>query len=914
MIHAPLLKKNSISTKLIILNIIILSTLGSVILTHLFLFKQTQGKVIAIVDGEMPQVLRSANLSKKLSGTLNDIHFLVGMVTVHPENVNTFSTILSKSLDECVRYANPNQQEIYSSITLFADTGKKIIEECLSIEKQIKTIEITESMLNHSVSTLERNLTSPMLQREKKSIADVALFSQRISESLPDMIALLLRIKIFLLEARLDYSYQGLDSATDNESDIIRTVYDLEKAITPITESTDERIAVIGQEMILRFSHYRSAISTLYATLRVLEKRLRELNEVQTQVTTLMVTDDQNIIKDITRMREGVVINLNSAYTLTIVLSLIGFSVILFVAFYGATIVKPLQKLTRSAKEMAEGNLDTDIPLNGSDESGRLANSFLKMRDAIRQKMSDLAFKNDELQLEITERRRAEDELRKYERIVSTSGDLIVLVDKEIMIHAANDAFLEAFQKKRGDVIGLSLSDITGEAFFNQQVKPYIHDSFIGEETHFQEWFRFPTGFRRYMDVGYYPYLNADNEVLGVVINARDITQVKELETQLLHAQKLKAIGTLAGGIAHDFNNILSAIIGYTELCQLDTDGKPKLNAHLGEVLKAAGRARDLVRQIMLFSRQHDIHKGPIKIAPVIHEALKMIRASIPKTIEIVNEIDIESGTILADATQIHQIVINLCTNASHAMAEAGGTIFVSLKNREVTRENQDRFPSGLQIGSYLELAIRDTGEGIEESLKERIFEPYYTTKEKSIHSGTGLGLATVHGIVQNCGGKIDFESTLGVGTLFRIFFPRTDLQETEKNRSQNLPCGKGNILLVDDEVSLVAVGRDMLNHLGYNTTVITSPLEALELFKTDPSHFDLIITDQTMPHMTGDQLAKAILAIRPEAPIILYTGFSEKIDEVRAKQIGIREFMLKPLEIRKLAASIQAIIGKKDR
>jgi PAS domain S-box-containing protein len=845
-----------------------------------------------------------------LSGTLSDIHFLVGMVTVHPENVNTFSTILSGSLDECVRYANPDQKEVFASITLFSDTGKKIIEECLTVEKQIKTIEITESMLNHSVSTLENTLTPQLISSDGKRDGNALSFSKQISASIPDMITLLLRIKIFLLEARLDYSYQGLDAA-DNESDIIRTVGEFEKAISPITETADERIAVIGREMILRFSQYRSAISTLYATLGILEKTLHELNEVQTQVTTLMSTTDQDIIQDITRMREGVVLNLKSAYTLTIVLSLIGFSVIVFVAFYGVKIVKPIQKLTRSAKEMAEGNLDTDIPLNGSDESGRLASSFLKMRDAIRQKMTDLAGKNDELHLEITERRRAEDELRKYERIVSTSGDLIVLVDKEVMIHAVNDAFLESFQKKRADVLGRPLSEIMGEGFFDEQMKPYLHACLKGEENHFQEWFLFPENVRRYMDVGYYPYVNTDEEVSGVVINARDITRVKDLETQLLHAQKLKAIGTLAGGIAHDFNNILSAIIGYTELSQLDTEGKPKLNAHLGEVLKAAGRARDLVRQIMLFSRQNDIHKSPIKIAPVIHEALKMLRASIPKTIEIVKDIECEPGTVLADPTQIHQIVINLCTNAAHAMREKGGALQVSLKNREVTRENRHSFPPGLAQGSYLELAIRDTGAGIEESLQERIFEPYYTTKEKSVNAGTGLGLATVHGIVQNCGGKIDFESTLGVGTRFRILFPRTDLKEAEEEKPQGgLVRGKGRILLVDDELSLVEVGRDMLNHLGYEVSVKTDPREALELFKSSPGQFDLIITDQTMPHITGDQLAKTILAIRPGMPIILYTGFSEKIDELHAKQIGIREFILKPLEIRKLAASIQSILG----
>jgi|GEM_PF-3775910 PAS domain S-box-containing protein len=395
--------------------------------------------------------------------------------------------------------------------------------------------------------------------------------------------------------------------------------------------------------------------------------------------------------------------------------------------------------------------------------------------------------------------------------------------------------------------------------------------------------------------------------ILGFAI---DVTEQKVLRAQLLQAQKMEAIGTLAGGIAHDFNNILSALVGYTELTLDDTPEGTEAHANLLEVLKAGERARDLVKQILTFSRQDkEQEKKPVQISLIIKEALKFLRASLPTTIDIRQDISCPTGKILADPTQIHQILINLCTNAAQAMQESGGVLTVSLQ--EVDWGPGDQVPgSDLLPGPYLRLTVSDTGQGMSPKVMARIFEPFFTTKE--LGGGTGMGLAVVHGIVKSHGGEIKVFSKPGKGSTFQVFFPKIDIQEiTETPPLNEIPRGQERILLVDDEESLALLGQQMLKRLGYEVVAMTSSLEALETFRAQPHSFHLVITDQTMPQMTGIKMAEEMLRIRPELPIILCTGFIETVLREEALARGLRDLITKPLKKAELARIIRKVLDE---
>ena len=380
--------------------------------------------------------------------------------------------------------------------------------------------------------------------------------------------------------------------------------------------------------------------------------------------------------------------------------------------------------------------------------------------------------------------------------------------------------------------------------------------------------------------------------------------QKKELEDRLRQAEKMESIGALAGGIAHDFNNILFPIMGYTEVLLKDAPEGGNLHELLERILKAADRAKDLVRQILTFSRQGDEELQPIRLQPSIKEALKLIRASIPTTIEIRQFIANGNAVAMANPTRIHQIVMNLCTNAYHAMEQEGGELTVSLREAELTNGDCDLL--NLNPGLYLELAISDTGKGMKPEVLKRIFEPYYTTK--AIGKGTGMGLSVVYGIVKEFGGEIRVNSKPGEGTRFRVYLPAIHAVENLSGESgrEGFFGGTERILLVDDDKDTVFVQKEMLKQLGYSVTHHTNSLAALAAFRRDPNLFDMVITDLTMPNLTGDKLSRELSHIRPEVPIVLCTGSNESMSEERAVRLGITGFFEKPIKINELAHMVR--------
>ena len=394
------------------------------------------------------------------------------------------------------------------------------------------------------------------------------------------------------------------------------------------------------------------------------------------------------------------------------------------------------------------------------------------------------------------------------------------------------------------------------------------------------------------------------NEITDRVVARREI---QDLEKRLNQAEKMEALGTLAGGIAHDFNNILSVVIGYTEVSLDDVPKRSLLHNNLKEVLKAGRRARDLVKQILAFSRQSEQERRPLEISPVVKETLKLLRASLPATIEIRQDIGTELGSVLTDPTQINQVLMNLCTNAAHAMREKGGILEVRLDNVELDKSFVKKHPD-MKPGPYIRLDVKDTGHGMKPEVKERIFDPYFTTK--AVGEGTGLGLAVVHGIVRSHGGTIIVKSRKGRGSTFNVYLPVIDgKMEPEVQIQKSVPTGSERILFIDDEKAVVGIGKQLLERLGYEVDPRTSSLEALEVFRKKPDEFDLVITDMTMPHMTGEELTKQLITIRPDIPVILCTGYSKRINEEKAKSIGIKAFVMKPIHTRMMAETVRSVL-----
>ncbi|MCA9420570.1 MAG: PAS domain S-box protein, partial [Nitrospira sp.] len=402
------------------------------------------------------------------------------------------------------------------------------------------------------------------------------------------------------------------------------------------------------------------------------------------------------------------------------------------------------------------------------------------------------------------------------------------------------------------------------------------------------------------------PVFNSEGQVVKWFGSNTDITQLKQLENQVRQSQKMEAIGTLAGGIAHDFNNILMAILGYAELAKLSTRDNKGAQRNLEEVMVAGQRAKELVQQILAFSRQTEQIRQPLDLQLVVKEVCKFLRATLPATIDIRQNFAEATSIILGDPIQMHQVLMNLCANAEHAMRGSGGIL--ELKVEHVTGE-----PDGIGInpypkgGAYIRLTVRDTGSGMTPEVAQRIFDPFYTTKE--VGEGTGMGLAVVHGIVISHGGVIKVESEPGQGTTFNIYFPEMEArghQGDDIPLQQEIFIGRGHILFVEDEEPLARLGEETLRSLGYEVMVCTSSIEALETFRADPFRFDAVVTDQTMPNVTGEALAGEMLQLRSDVPIILCTGFSHSMTPEKANAMGIRAFLLKPLLIKDLARALR--------
>jgi PAS domain S-box-containing protein len=581
---------------------------------------------------------------------------------------------------------------------------------------------------------------------------------------------------------------------------------------------------------------------------------------------------------------------------------------------------------------------DSGGPIRGTD--GETLGVVLVFRDISERKQTEEALhkSHDELEARVQERTEAlmvasaavKAEHQRLYDVLETLPVYVILLTPDYHVSFANRFFRERFGESHGKRCY--------EYLFNRTEPCEICETYTVIKTnapHHWEWTG-PDG--RNYDIYDYPFVDSDGSSLILEMGI-DVTEQKQaqkalgetnqsleqrteelqqayqkivdeidkkqrLEDQLRQAQKMEAIGTLAGGIAHDFNNILAAILGFTEMAAEDVADRPEVGRSLQNVLKSAMRARDLVKQILAFSRKTSHDRTPLLLTPLIKETVQLLRATIPTSIEIKLALTSNADTVLASPIEVQQILMNLATNASLAMQDKGGTLEIGLTEIEFAPD-LPIFAPDITPGEYLQLTVKDTGIGMSPDVVKRVFEPFFTTRE--VGKGTGMGLAVVYGIVKDLQGTITVESEPGVGSGFRVLLPKAKTRAEEKPAANvQLRGGKERILFVDDETMLLEWGQTVLERLGYRVSSAADGTEALKTFSSDPSQFDLVITDQAMPGITGVQLAKGFLKIRPDIPILLCTGHSDTVSSETAKEAGIKEYLIKPLTKQELAQTVR--------
>ncbi len=508
--------------------------------------------------------------------------------------------------------------------------------------------------------------------------------------------------------------------------------------------------------------------------------------------------------------------------------------------------------------------------------------------------------------VDLTEKKKAQEEKYRLMSAIDQASEVIVITDPKGTIEYVNPAFEKLTGYSAEEAHGLNPRVLQSGRHGKEFYKEMWHTLRSGRvwKGHIINKRKDGTLFEE--DASISPVRNQEGEIINYVAVKRDVTQEVALKKQLNQAMKMEAIGTLAGGIAHDFNNILSAVLGYAEMAELQLDEDEPARKDVGQIIAAGQRATDLIRQILTFSRQEEEEFRPVKIQFVVKEALKLLRSSLPTSIDLQQNIDPDCGSVLADPVRIHQVLMNLCTNAKQSMAGEQGRLYIRLSELP---PDSTAGPSCLGQGRWLDLEVADTGIGMEPQVRERIFDPFFTTKKKG--QGTGLGLSVVHGIVKSHGGEITVDSEPGRGTTFHVYLPVVADDETPEEEVQQtiLPRGEEHILLVDDEPLLVDIMERSLSLLGYRVASFVDSRQALAWFSRHADQVDLVVTDMTMPYLTGADLTEKILAARPQMPIILCTGYSEVMDADRARAMGIRKFLGKPVENKTLAQTVRDVL-----
>ncbi|HPO15583.1 MAG TPA: response regulator [Candidatus Hydrogenedentes bacterium] len=538
--------------------------------------------------------------------------------------------------------------------------------------------------------------------------------------------------------------------------------------------------------------------------------------------------------------------------------------------------------------------------------------SFAVAAIAAHRSRRELAERHQALLQEVEERKHAEEEWRKSEQnalaILNATTDIAFLMEPDGTLIAANQHFAKTFGKSVSELLGTNILDLLPPELVKSRKERIAECLQTGEPIRFKD-----QRFGRWLNNSIYPLFDNQGKVVRLAVFGRDITHERLMEQQLLQSQKMQALGRLAGGVAHDFRNVLMLILGHCELALRELPENHPVRENLRLINKAGQRASSLVKQILTFSHKEELERHPVPVYFAVREALRFLRATLPSSIEIRQELTDDSGMILSDATQIHQVVVNLCTNAAQAMGEKGGMLEIRLDTCEI-KEETHADAGVLRKGLYARLSVRDTGCGIPGAILPSIFDPFFTTKE--FGEGTGLGLSIVHGIVLGGGGAITVQSELNRGTVFQVYWPKLEgvllLPQTEEAVERP---GKMRALVLDDELDIVSLAAQLLRSQGYEVECLTDSVSALELVRIAPHRFDVVIADNVMPKLSGIDLAREIALVAPNLPVILMTGYGASLTPEQVRAMGIAGYIIKPFSIQTLNAAIQdALEGKKSQ
>jgi two-component system cell cycle sensor histidine kinase/response regulator CckA len=588
---------------------------------------------------------------------------------------------------------------------------------------------------------------------------------------------------------------------------------------------------------------------------------------------------------------------------------------VLLTFYISRSVTKPLEKLIQRLEAGSQGDFSGRMEYESPDELGKVSSHFNTFMDRLENYHKKL---NDEIQkTHNTQAALVENEL-KLRGLFNQSFQHTAILSPQGILEEVNQSAL--------DFAGCTESEVLYRPFWEtlwwhrdpnsqKEIQDAIQKALKGELVRLETSNTNGSGDIKELDVTLKPIFNTAKQIEFIIVEGRDITNLKQAESERRHmavrlekSQKMEAMGTLAGGIAHDFNNILSSIFGYTQLAEMTLDTPEKAKEHIAQIVKGAQRAAGLIQQILTFSRQTEFKKHPLKIHLVIKETLKLLRSSIPTTIEIQVNI-LSKSMVMADPTQMHQVIMNLCTNAYHSMLETGGNLMVQLQ--EIGMAQRDDQPVSLPIACpYLKMTVKDTGHGMDQNTLEKAFDPYFTTKE--VGRGTGFGLALVRAIIEEHEGVIHVESQPGIGSIFSLYLPVVEKEPAAQQRVNIMDDprgGKETIMVVDDDEDIRMLTTDLLERSGYTVHSFKNGEEALVHFKLNPEHFDLIITDMTMPRMTGYTLTKKVLQTRKGMPIILCTGYSETISKTSALEMDIRKYLQKPLQNKDLLFNIREVL-----